>query len=63
MHDFPDEVDNFAKHGTKTKIKGGDGKTRTKVELEGGYRNKDGKFEWIIEPDNTVNHRLFRPKK
>jgi hypothetical protein len=63
LHDFPDEVDNFAKNGTQTKINGGDGKVRTKVELKGSYRNKDGKFEWIIEPDNTVNHRLFRPKK
>ncbi|MCG8422128.1 MAG: hypothetical protein MJE77_29750, partial [Proteobacteria bacterium] len=60
-HGFPLEVDNFAGQGTRTTIKGGDGVVRTKVELRGGYKGKEGIFEWIIEPDKTVNHRLFVP--
>ena len=34
-----------------------------KLEIPGSYKGKDGVFEYIIEPDNTVNHRFFRPKK
>ncbi len=64
FHGFPDEVDNFAGLGKRSTITGGDGIPRTKIELEGGYMNRDGHFEWIIEPDGvTVNHRLFVPKK
>ncbi|HEX2211279.1 MAG TPA: pre-toxin TG domain-containing protein [Longimicrobium sp.] len=60
-HAFPLEVDNFAGDGVKTVIRGGDGVARTKIELRGSYRGKDGVFEWIVEPDKSVNHRLFRP--
>jgi hypothetical protein len=62
-HGFPDIVDNYAGDGTQTTITGGDGITRTKIELEGSYGNKIGKFEWIIEGDRSINHRLFVPKK
>jgi len=57
-HGFPLEVDNFAGQGTTRQITGRDGVVRTKVELPGGYRGQEGTFEWIIEPDGTVNHRL-----
>lgn len=60
-HAFPLEVDNFAGDGVKNLIRGGDGVLRTKIELHGSYRGRYGVFEWIVEPDNTVNHRLFRP--
>ncbi len=58
-HGFPLVVDNFAGRGTTRQITGGDGVVRTRVELSGSYRGKEGTFEWIVEPDGTVNHRLF----
>lgn len=61
LHSFPLEVDNFAGNGKSSTIVGGDGVTRTKVELPGGYRGRTGHFEWIIEPDKRVNHRIFVP--
>ena len=63
-HSFPESVDAFGAYGKISKIKGEDGIIRTKVEIQGGYRNKEGVFEYIIEPDGkTVNHRLFRPRQ
>jgi len=47
-----------------TIFKGGDGVdgvSRTKIELNGRYGGKEGTFEWIVEPNGTVNHRLFVP--
>jgi hypothetical protein len=62
-HSFPQEVDNFAGLGSKRSILGGDSITRTKIELNGAYAGKNGRFEWIIEPTGEVNHRLFVPEK
>ena len=63
-HAFPKEVDNFAGMGNRTPLVGGDGITRTKIELPGTYDGKQGHFEWIVEPDGvTINHRLFVPKR
>ena len=28
-------------------------------EISGSYKNQDGVFEYIIEPDNTINHRFL----
>lgn len=63
-HSFPKSVDSFGSSGKTTKITGGDGIVRTKVEVPGSYNGKKGIFEYIIEPDGvTVNHRLFIPSK
>ena len=63
-HEFPESVDAFGGDGKISTIVGGDGITRTKVEIPGSYKNKDGVFEYIIEPDGkTVNHRLFNSTK
>ena len=62
-HGFPKEVDNYASYGKQEIIKGGDGVERLKITLEGEYQGRQGTFEWIIEPDKSVNHRLFLPKK
>jgi hypothetical protein len=59
FHSFPKEVDNFGNLGKISEIKGGDGLLRTKVEIPGGYKGKDGVFQYIIENDNTVNHKIF----
>jgi len=61
-HGFPLEVDNSAGLGRQTTIKGSDGLSRTKIELDGSFNGQQGTFEWIIEPNGTVNHRLFVPK-
>ncbi|WP_153308970.1 pre-toxin TG domain-containing protein [Streptococcus suis] len=61
FHSFPESVDSFGSDGKVTEIIGGDGVVRTKVEISGSYKSRDGIFEYIIEPDNTVNHRFFRP--
>ena len=53
--------DNFARQGTTRQITGRDGIVRTKVELRGDYRGKQGTFEWILESDGSINHRLFVP--
>lgn len=61
FHGFPKIVDNYASKGQRELIKGKDGLTRTKITIDGGYKGLDGHFEWIIEADSSVNHRLFIP--
>jgi RHS repeat-associated protein len=61
FHGFPKIVDNYANLGQRELIKGKDGLIRTKINLDGGYKGLDGHFEWIIEADSSVNHRLFVP--
>lgn len=61
-HSFPPIVDNYGALGDKTPLIGGDGVTRTKIEIPGQYNGQTGVFQYIIEPDGvTVNHRLFVP--
>ena len=60
FHGFPECADAFGADGVVTKITGGDGIVRTKVEISGSYKGKDGVFQYIIEPDGvTCNHRCF----
>ena len=61
MHGFPEGVKMFEKDGTVTKITGGDGITRDMLKIPGEYKGKQGNFEFIKEPDGTINHRFFRP--
>jgi uncharacterized membrane protein (Fun14 family) len=60
-HSFPEEVTNHADKGTVRTIKGGDGVEREMLEIPGEYKGKTGKFEFIKEPDGSINHRYFRP--
>ena len=62
-HSFPEAVDSFSRYGKVSKIKGGDGITRQKLEIPGGYKGKEGVFEYIKEPNGKINHRLFKPNK
>ena len=63
-HSFPESVEGFGANGKVTKITGGDKIVRTKVEIPGSFKGKEGVFEYIIEPDGvTCNHRLFKPNK
>jgi hypothetical protein len=63
FHAFPTSVEGFQNTGMVTKITGGDGITREKLEIPGSYKGKDGYFEFIKEPDGLINHRLFKPRK
>lgn len=63
FHSFPESVDGHAHQGTISTITGGDGVERLKLEISGSYRGREGIFEYIREPNGTINHRLFVPKK
>ena len=59
FHAFPESVRGFARPEHATTIVGGDGIKRTRVAIPGIYKGKRGVFEFIIEPDGSVNHRQF----
>ena len=61
FHAFPESVKGFQGAGKVSKLKGGDGVVRQKLEIPGGYKGKEGNFEFIKEPNSTINHRLFKP--
>ena len=61
LHAFPESVKAFQEAGQITKITGGDGVVRDMLKIPGEYRGKQGVFEFIKEPDGTINHRLFKP--
>ena len=60
FHNFPRSVEGFGADGRVTTITGGDGIKRTLVEIPGGLDRHLGVFEFIIEPNGSVNHRFFR---
>ncbi|WP_308698857.1 RHS repeat-associated core domain-containing protein, partial [uncultured Thomasclavelia sp.] len=64
-HGFPSSVDAFDDYATVTKLTNQrDGKVRTRLQIPGSYKGKDGFFEYIIEPNGIdCNHRVFVPKK
>jgi len=63
-HGFPSIIDEMAiNYGKKEKIIGGDGIERTRIILPGAINGKKGRYEWIVEPDGSVNHRFFRISK
>ena len=63
-HGFPSLIDDIAlKHGVQKTIQGGDGVMRTKVTLPGSINGKSGAYEWIVEPNGIVNHRLFNTRE
>lgn len=61
FHAFPESVTGVQDAGKVSKITGGDGIIRDKLEIPGNYRGKDGVFEFIKEADGSINHRLFKP--
>lgn len=63
FHSFPNHVDAFGADGKVSQIVGNDGIVRTKLEISGSYKGRDGNFEYIIEPNKTINHRFFKPSK
>ena len=66
FHSFPESVAAFESAGTVRAMTGGDKVVRQVLEIPGSYRSangnmSDGVFQWIKNPDNTINHRLFVP--
>ena len=63
LHSFPTSVDGYAtKFGKFSYIKGGDRQTYFQLIMKGSYRGKNGKFEYIKDKNNYINHRFFNPK-
>lgn len=62
-HGFPQSADAFSGEGTVSQIVGGDGVTRWRLTIPGSYNGKTGVFEYIRNPDGTINHRLFVPNR
>lgn len=58
-HGFPKVADNHAAQGKSFAFVGGDGKVRSGIETPGSYNGKNGTFQWTVEPNKDVNHRLF----
>ncbi|WP_442604725.1 DUF637 domain-containing protein [Pseudomonas gingeri] len=61
FHAFPESVITFQGAGTVTQLTGRDGIVRDILKIPGDYQGKEGVFEFIKEPDGSINHRLFRP--
>jgi len=56
-------VEAFENTGTVRTITGGDKVVREALEIPGSYGGRDGVFQFIKNPDGTINHRLFVPSK
>jgi hypothetical protein len=62
-HGFPESTDGFSGERSVTPIVGNDGVARWRLTIPGSYNGKSGVFEYIRNPDGTINHRLFVPNK
>jgi len=62
-HAFPESVKAFQGAGQVTGLKGGDGVAREMLSIPGGYKGRQGSFEFIKEANGAINHRLFKPEK
>ena len=60
-HAFPSIIDSYIPYGSSSTLIGGDGVMREYISFPGSINGTDGFFEYILEPDGTCNHRLFRP--
>jgi hypothetical protein len=62
FHAFPESVRAFESAGTVRTVVGGDKVTRQMLEIPGSYgTGGSGVFQFIKNPDGTINHRLFVP--
>lgn len=63
FHAFPESVKAFQESGTVKQITGGDGVAREMLSIPGGYKGREGAFEFIKESDGSINHRKFEPSR
>jgi hypothetical protein len=61
FHGFPENVKAFEEVGNVVWKNSGDGIFRKWIQIPGGYKGKEGFFEFLIEPNGTINHRNFTP--
>ena len=63
MHSFPASVDGYAaKYGKFKYITGEDGNIYFELKLKGGFKGKEGSFEYIKDNKNNINHHFFKQK-
>lgn len=62
-HAFPESVKALQGVGQVTGLKGGDGVSREMLTIPGGYKGREGSFEFIKNANGAINHRLFKPEK
>jgi RHS repeat-associated protein len=60
-HGFPSLVDTLPTAGDAAPLAGADGVTRTIVRLAGSINGVPGDYEWLIDEDSSINHRMFNP--
>ncbi len=61
FHSFPESVTAFETAGKVRTVTGGDKVVREVLEIPGSYSGKNGVFQFIKNPDGTINHRQFVP--
>lgn len=61
FHGFPKSVEAFQQDGYTTIVTGGDKINRTLLHIPGSYKGYDGEFLFLKEPNNIINHRIFKP--
>ncbi len=61
FHSFPESVAAFEDAGTISTVTGGDGVTRELLEIPGEYSGREGTFQFMKDPDGSINHRYFLP--
>lgn len=61
FHGFPKSVEAFQQDGYTTIVTGGDKTNRTLLHIPGSYKGYDGEFLFLKEPNNIINHRIFKP--
>lgn len=62
-HGFPSLVDTLGGAGSLRSLRGGDGLVREVLEIPGSVNGVKGVFQYFKNPDGTINHRLFVPRK
>lgn len=57
------EREGIQEAGAVKKIIGGDGAAREVLSIPGGYKGREGTFDFIKESDGFINHRKFEPSR
>jgi len=60
-HYFSDIIDNNTNSAAKWSIRGGDGVYRSLYQIKGTLRGAPGIFEWMVETNGILTHRVFIP--
>lgn len=58
LHGFPESVKAFQDAGQVSRITGGDGIGRDLLKIPGGYKGREGNFEFIKEADGLIKRLI-----